>query len=95
MYLNIDGVAHLPIPEVLWHSANWGLSGLLVKLHDHAVNASKDPKIDRSSNSIGLRCDFNCNASLDLDNVPHKSTSIHLAVLAHDTDPHVIVFHNY
>jgi hypothetical protein len=43
MYLNIDGVAHLPIPEVLWHSANWGLSGLLVKLHDQAVNASEDP----------------------------------------------------
>jgi hypothetical protein len=43
MYLNIEGAAHFPIPEVLWHSANWGLLGLLVKLHAHPVNASKDP----------------------------------------------------
>jgi len=52
MYLDIDGIAHLPIPVVLWNSTNWGLPGLLVKPHDHAVNASEDPDIDRLSGLV-------------------------------------------
>ncbi len=42
MHLNIVGVAHLPMPEVLCHSTMGDLSGFLVKLHDVAINASKE-----------------------------------------------------
>jgi hypothetical protein len=80
VYLNIDGVAHLPIPEVLWHSTNWGLPGLFVELHDDAVNASEDPDIDRSSNySIVLQYR---NASPDPDKLRHKKTHIRIYLLA-------------
>jgi hypothetical protein len=43
--LHVDGVAHLPIPEVLGDKTPGNLSWLLIKLHDDAVNASKEPEI--------------------------------------------------
>jgi hypothetical protein len=45
MNLDIDGVAHLPIPVVLCHSTTGDPSWFLVELHDDAINASKEPII--------------------------------------------------